>query len=476
VVLTGNRFLMTDGSLCLSGVERHPVLNDRRQPLFVIQKVGLRGVERHPVLNDRRQPLFVIQKVGLMRVLIFVFIILGSFGPASAGRKHKPEGEVTRFAKRGPGAWDNHGDGRISPLHEGGSTRLLIHAVADASLAQWLPKVKEFLMWVLSQGIPFETEKDVDPAIAQYFDFLCYAQQRHPSLGSTVMFGYLCLAPQLKGRMPLSARSLKSWTKLTISSEGGPLAEEAIWLIAVCMISHGWVEAGLWTIIQYDIYGREQDLEQLCAEDVASDGQRVSLDLGVAARGETTKTGAGFGVVIRRGWIATLVLALKILRCKGKLLKIKQQAFRMAWTNTCRRLGLAYAGPPHNIRHSGPSEDLQNNVASLETVRRRGRWKVLESVQRYTKTFALTKFRSRMPPATRTRALEVSADVISAVRHALSAGKNAADSTALHILAALEGHLMTDQTPDTVILKEKGTRKQKKTAAEEEFEDVWATD
>jgi hypothetical protein len=138
---------------------------------------------------------------------------------------------------------------------------------------------------------------------------------------------------------------------------------------------------------------------------------------------------------------------------------------------------LAYAGPPHNIRHSGPSEDLQNNVASLETVRRRGRWKVLESVQRYTKTFALTKFRSRMPPATRTRALEVSADVISAVRHALSAGKNEADSTALHILAALEGHLMKDQTPDTVILKEKGMRKQKKTTVDEDYDDdVWATD
>ena len=35
--------------------------------------------------------------------------------------------------------------------------------------------------------------------------------------------------------------------------------------------------------------------------------------------------------------------------------------------------------------------------STLEQVRRRGRWKALSSVQRYSKTFALTQFRARMP-------------------------------------------------------------------------------
>eukprot|EP00972_Heterocapsa_arctica_P110581 16282724-Heterocapsa_arctica.AAC.1 len=60
-----------------------------------------------------------------------------------------------------------------------------------------------------------------------------------------------------------------------------------------------------------------------------------------------------------------------------------------------RRLGLSFAGPPHAIRHSGPSEDLARQRCSLEEVRRRGRWKGMDSVQRYTKTFALTRFRAK---------------------------------------------------------------------------------
>ena len=60
------------------------------------------------------------------------------------------------------------------------------------------------------------------------------------------------------------------------------------------------------------------------------------------------------------------------------------------------KLGLAWIGPPHDLRHSGAARDIEQAVRSLEQVRRRGRWVTLESVQRYTKTWLLVKARAKI--------------------------------------------------------------------------------
>ena len=57
-----------------------------------------------------------------------------------AGRLAKQEKSV-RFEKRGPQAWDNFAAAPLAPLISGGTTRLIVHAVADASSLQWIPNV-----------------------------------------------------------------------------------------------------------------------------------------------------------------------------------------------------------------------------------------------------------------------------------------------------------------------------------------------
>jgi hypothetical protein len=94
--------------------------------------------------------------------------------------------------------------------------------------------------------------------------------------------------------------------------------------------------------------------------------------------------------------VVDLALGLRDFAKKGKIFGITQAAFRENWHRACNSLGLPHTGPPHVLRHTSPSEDLARGRSSLEGVRRRGRWRVLDSVQRYTKTFAITKFRSRM--------------------------------------------------------------------------------
>ena len=176
------------------------------------------------------------------------------------------------------------------------------------------------------------------------------------------------------------------------------MAEEAVFMVAHFFFKSGAYYEGAWTLLQYDVYAREQDMEFLRENDIVFDGRVVSLHFGVSTRGESVKTGTNQGATIRRGPVADIILALKANTPKGALIfPISQGGFRKAWHAACASLGISYAGAPHVLRHSGPSEDIARGRTSLEGVRRRGRWKAMTSVQRYSKTLALTKFRSRMP-------------------------------------------------------------------------------
>lgn len=198
------------------------------------------------------------------------------------------------------------------------------------------------------------------------------------------------------------------------------MAEEAIFGIALDMMKQGKCVEGVWALVQCDAYRREQDIENLRGQDVSFHNGVVALDLGVSSRGESVKTGSNQGATIRRGVISDLLLSLGELAPRGaRLLPITQAEFRRTWHATCRRLGLEWAGPPHRLRHSGPSEDIARERSSLEAVRRRGWWKSMTSVQRYSKTFALVKIRARMPPTTRTAGEEIAKDLRAAVKAAL---------------------------------------------------------
>jgi hypothetical protein len=325
----------------------------------------------------------------------------------------------TRFSKRGPRAWENFLSSPLLPLRDGGTTRLLVHAIGDASALQWIPKVKEFLASSKLSGTDLSLPDGMDMALAQYMDWQCYGEQLSPSSGTLLLFGLVCLLPEIKGKLPLAARSLKSWARLAITSEGGPVPEEIIFLAAIDLIESGYVYEGCWVLCQYDIYGREQDMEQLHGADVHYDGKTLAIELGQASRGESVKTGHNQGVLLRRAEVIDIMLALRDSAGRNKIFPITQEKFRQSWHRTMRRLGLSFAGPPHAIRHSGPSEDLARQRCSLEDVRRRGRWKGMDSVQRYTKTFALTRFRAKVPEATRARAAVVEADLRRALLKAL---------------------------------------------------------
>ena len=118
-------------------------------------------------------------------------------------------------------------------------------------------------------------------------------------------------------------------------------------------------------------------------EDLAWDGDMVAAHLGRGVRGESSKSGRDQGVVFEDPY-AVAVLRRRVAKLKdgGKVFPISGNTLRDWWRRAAKALKLDL-GPPHSMRHTGASRDLATGYRSFEQVQRRGRWKSMESVQRY---------------------------------------------------------------------------------------------
>ena len=250
-----------------------------------------------------------------------------------------------------------------------------MHSIGDAAGRQWTQKLSEFLQLLRRRNIRISSVAELDICLAEHFDWLCYGERRQPTAGTVLFFGLLYLMPELKDKLKLAVRSLKSWQRLSISVEGAPACEEAVLVVALWLLSHDEEEAGFWVLVQYDVYGREQDLEMLKTHDVVWDPSRreVALMLGVAERDEEVKIGTNQGVVVERGIVGDILLGLKESAPRGQIFEIGQAHLRKAWHKAARAKGTPSMGPPHILRHTAASEGLARKKMSLENTRRRGR-------------------------------------------------------------------------------------------------------
>jgi len=221
------------------------------------------------------------------------------------------------------------------------------------------------------------TQADRDLAMAKYINKLAYDDEKHPHQGDCTLHGFCWIWPEAKGQFPRTARSLLGWHKIFIHGEGGPQPMEILVLVEQTMRENGDAEEADAFATGLDGYLRSQEIMALRAEDVKviflEDGEMdVALRLGVAERGEDTKTGSRQGV--RLDYPHTMDIVMRRVSQKkpgDKLFDTTKSKYAAAWKKACRKLGLDL-GPPHTVRHSGPSHDCFTGYRSMWQVQRRG--------------------------------------------------------------------------------------------------------
>ena len=192
----------------------------------------------------------------------------------------------------------------------------------------------------------------------------CYIFQLGVSKGDTLVSGFMQIFPEHRGCMP-EAHSARGH-RLVKGGEGGPLASESIAAIAIEMTLTGALMPALALLLSEDCYLREQDWHQFTREDVSGEDGRVCMILGVRDRGLKVKTGSNQGVTLDRAYIADILMALVAsLEYGDPVFPFDPIQYRKEWWQALEALGLLWVGPPHNVRHSGPSADIAYNRRGL---------------------------------------------------------------------------------------------------------------
>ena len=311
--------------------------------------------------------------------------------------------------KRGAAAWANLA--QVAASAEEAGQRMLIHTVSDATaLNCYVPALRKFLQYVKDADLDDGSNEAIDRALLQYMGKCCYLDDGHPHQGSLVINALCYIWPDVSQALPLSWRASKGWTKFGVVSEGQPVAPQRLAVMQDELWRHGSptaCEAGDACLIAVDGYLREQDFLNLQVQDVAFSEGVATLLLGVASRGESSKTGRNQGVVLDE----PLSFSRLQSRCEGKQMtdkvfpRLSAPIYSKWWRWAARKAcgDPNGAGAPHSARHSGPSRDLTTGYRSLESILKRGRWKALSSVGRYAKLHSYYAYLARLGPDERLR-------------------------------------------------------------------------
>ena len=287
-------------------------------------------------------------------------------GTRASDWKEKP-----RALNRGAAAWNS------TPLtaKEAIATvanRLHVHAIADASnLSAYLPALRKWLDFVEESGAMVLKTWQKDE------DHLCYDMDAGIQAGKNAIaeFQHVFLEEADLGTVP--------W--------------EGAFAISHTMRKLGHEESADIVLIMADPYMRQGDWKMVQPEDITEEGQSVAISLGVAERGEATKTGFRQGVRIDRAFVAEIIKKHKRAAPKGsKIFRVQPRKFLEHWHQACDTLGY-WPGPPHALRHLGPSYDLLVAYRTKPQVKQRGRWAADASVQRYAKTHVYIAARAMLP-------------------------------------------------------------------------------
>lgn len=289
------------------------------------------------------------------------------------------------------------------------ANQLATHAVADSTLTMYADSIAEFQHWAgerFGQGDRLEA----DQLVADYMSYQCYVEEEPSWHGGRLLSALQHFYPRL-GTLPEAKRAEKAWRKLFPGGERSPIAAELVGAVVLQMIQANNDESADLVWIVFDGLCRSQDWENLRFADVADDGQNVSMEFGVRARGERSKTGHGQGVVLNTA------LGREILRARKRaaqeagvpedshVFSVRAPRFREDLTRAVQELDLPYtlvtAIVPHVLRHAGAAELVLRQRWNVSDIKVRGRWDSDKSLKRYTKPHLVVQMLAALPGSVR---------------------------------------------------------------------------
>lgn len=179
--------------------------------------------------------------------------------------------------------------------------RLLVNVIVNPVLRAYATACHRLIEFSDVEDEPIESREDLDRVMTWHMDHMAHEQHRNSSFGKTLKAGVEHFLPGVKCHLPHATRAPKGWEKLEGEHEKEPLC---LALNGIAIEKLGKI-GGIfgWAGFSQSRDGiREEDVTKLRAEDIFVGGtpsqRKVSLHLGVAARGETTKRGASQGVEV----------------------------------------------------------------------------------------------------------------------------------------------------------------------------------
>lgn len=267
------------------------------------------------------------------------------------------------------------------------NNRFLLDAgLAPATQRKYSIAVELFVNWCDENHLQPQSFDHLDELLTDYLHELYITYDGSmKSLASETLYGILTKIPRARGNLQTAQQCVKNWHKLHPSQSYPPLTWDLTVLIAVHMVRHDQLRAGIATLLAFDCFLRVGELVELRGSDVADigDSRLGSGFQGVALRIRKAKTGKNQWVEVDHTDVRKLVQMLKSsTSAESRLFPFSAAEFRTLFKNSCAELRLSSSYVPHSLRHGGATK-WHLDGKPVNDIVHRDRWASTKSATRY---------------------------------------------------------------------------------------------
>jgi integrase len=297
-----------------------------------------------------------------------------------------------------------------------GLSLLALSRFTPGTLYRYRRALEDFCQWTRSQRIRLQTAPSIEQLDRLLAAYCCYLQRAHKpfSRAQLTLSAAQAFRPSAKRRLPNSSAELSGWRRITISRQHPPLTWPVTCAIAYRMAQDGHSRAAVCVLLAFDCLLRIGELVGVRPSDILTPIDKdPKLGWFVTVRLPRTKTGMNQSVRILSSEVARLTLRLKAATKPDDTLLVGMSStgFRNLFKSTCKSLQLDPSYVPHSLRHGGATR-LAIMGKDVSTIKTRGRWKSLDTCERYMQIFQSVIGAHKAPKATVQIGNEVVLDIV----------------------------------------------------------------